>query len=428
MTPCSQNFSARKLLTFFMLVTGFGLGVSEAATRLTYYSAERKPVAIYWPQTSFPISYFVDRNLPARSPAAGNAIPIAFTSWSNHGSVVEFRDGGIATAPAGRDGRNSVSISDNLFGDSGFMAYTTNWFEDDGRILEADIQIDGSMLNGGVNLEALIQHEIGHLLGLDHSAVISAVMYPYVGEVDMGGLDSDDRIAISTIYPKDPQNAGHALRGEVRDMNGGVFGAQVVALNHDGSPVATGLTNAAGQFELTGLPEGQYTLYAEPLDGPVEASNMSGVWRDGRTGFRTQFLGGQSFKVQADHVQAHVVLQIDSRPSGLNPRWVGAFPTNSSDIVLSAIPSQITPGETITIAVGGDGFLSGVTSFEVLGEGVSRVSDFKYGPNYLFANFQIAKDIPATSLVIRVSNGDEATALTGALRVESARWRRAIRG
>ena len=65
----------------------------------------------------------------------------------------------------------------------------------------------------------------------------------------------------------------------------------------------------------------------------------------------------------------------------------------------------------------GDGLISGLTEFEILRQGITRVSDFQYGPNYVWVTFRIAPDAQTGPVVIRASNGSEAAMLTGALRV-----------
>lgn len=397
---------------------------AQAATRLTYSMNER-PVAIEWPTAAFPIPVHTARNLPVKLPQAELAIARAFAAWQSVSDcVVQFRDAGPADVVPGRDGRNAITLSNHLFAESGFIAYTTNWFDEHGTILESDIQIDLPRALGNANLQSLIQHELGHLLGLDHSAVLSASMFPFVSSEEAGLLDSDDRIAVAAIYPgiEAGQNGG-ALRGSVRDGNGPVFGAQVVAVSAGGEPVATALSEADGRFVLRGIPEGEYSLYAEPLDGPVESKNLSGIWREGLSGFRTEF-GAERLAVRRGEQIGGIELRLNGQPPTLNPRWIGVFPENSTDIRLAATASKIRSGETVSIAVGGDGFVSGMTAFEVLNEGFTRVSDFHYGSNYLWAKYKVAPDTPATSVVIRVSSGEELAALTGAIRVERAPRRR----
>src|SRR5262249_28603038 len=234
----------------------------------------------------------------------------AVGDWSNvAGAQISFQDLGVMDGvAAGKDGRNSITFDDDLFANQRFLALTTNWYDDNGHVIEADIQIDPLAIRGGYNLQQLVRHETGHLLGLDHSAVLTSVMYPYVGSGGVTTLDSDDRVAIAAVYPKPAATFGATLQGRVSGDDGGIFAAQGVALTHVGEPVATGLTNPDGTFTLQNVPSGNYRVYAEPLDGPVNVSNLSGTWRTAKvTSFPTQFAdGGTSLHVDNGKIYGNI--------------------------------------------------------------------------------------------------------------------------
>lgn len=60
-----------------------------------------------------------------------------------------------------------------------------------------------SCSNGGTDLEGVSTHEIGHLLGLDHSPVQSATMfYAYTGGDGARSLHQDDRDGVCALYPR----------------------------------------------------------------------------------------------------------------------------------------------------------------------------------------------------------------------------------
>ena len=389
-----------------------------SSTRLTYQIRDTE-VQVAWPQNSFPLRYEVDRRVVNASPDAASIVDRAFTQWSAAlDTNVTFTNGGVADKlTAGKDGRNTISIADDLFAGQRFIALTTNWYDDDGTMREGDIQLDPSTLNGSYNLQQVVAHEIGHVLGLDHSAVISSVMYPYVGKGGTTSLDSDDRVAIASIYPKaETSTRGATLKGRVTGDNGGIFAAQVVAVSNTGEPVATGLTNAQGEFVIEGVPAGRYRLYAEPLDGPVDVRNLSGVWQNAKLiSFPTQFAEG-TVEVQNGMIYGNLSVATNGS-SRLNPRWIGATKAGSSDITLAASPIALNAGQQMSIAVGGDGFTSGMTTFEVLNPGFRRIGDFRYAGNYAMATFEIAPDAAPGSAVILVRSGNETATLTGALRI-----------
>jgi hypothetical protein len=400
------------------------------AARLTY-DIRGTATAVAWPRASFPIRYAVERRL-ANALKGTADVDSAFNAWTNIADAdVRFQAAGIVdidpavkSMKGGKDGQNTVSLTDDLFSGQKFIALTTNWYNDNGVVYEADIQLDPMALGGGYNVQQIVEHEIGHLLGLDHSAVLSSVMYPYVGQGGSVSLDSDDRIAVAQLYPRvASQTVGATLEGKVVGDGGGVFAAQVVALNDQGEPVATGLTDQYGQFMLKGVPSGTYRVYAEPLDGPVDAQNMQGIYRSASVkSFPTHFCDSGTLHVDGVKVYGNLVIN-GSGAVQLNPRWIGAFPPNASNISLGAMPVMLKAGSTTAIAVGGDGFVSGMTTFEIPNSGFRRVSNFSYAGNYAYATYEIAADASAGSVAVLVKSGNESAALTGALRVDGARGR-----
>lgn len=402
----------------FMIAAAAAVSFSAfGAARLTF-EIKGRPVAIAWSPAAFPIRYQVDSAAAAKLPGGADTISRSFESWQNAGgSKVEFASDGVGSPRGGQDSVNTIGINDQLFANSGFLAFTTTWFDENGAVYEADIQVDSSVATDAGRVQALVEHEIGHLLGLDHSAVVSSTMYPFVSGQSLTGLDSDDRTALSMLYPSSGKAVGGRLRGRVNNLDGGVFGAQVVAMNTLGAPVSSALTTHGGDFELE-VPAGSYKLYIEPLDGPVHPKNLSGVWRSASTNsVRTEFLReGQWLEVENGQIHDGLVFDASGTAS-LNPKWIGTFPSGSRDVSLSSTAVTVNAGETVSIAVGGDGLVGGMTEFEVLREGVTRVSDFQYGPNYVWASFRVASDAAAGPAVVLARNGHETAMLTGALRV-----------
>ena len=193
-----------------------------------------------------------------------------------------------------------------------------------GQILDADIYFNASdsrttfatptalsTAAAAYDLESLLTHELGHLLGFSHSAVWRAMMFPYApGPGTFTGtrptlaqpdapLSDDDRTGLRVLYP-DLTDSAHAgsIRGRVLPANTlslpsapagvtGVFGAQVVAVDAGTGAVAgatiggwscqgAGPTQFDGSYAIERLGTGRsYTVYAEPLNGIVSASQVS---------------------------------------------------------------------------------------------------------------------------------------------------------
>jgi hypothetical protein len=193
-----------------------------------------------------------------------------------------------------------------------------------GQILDADIYFNPSDPSvtfatpsalsanpGAYDMESLMIHEFGHLLGFGHSAVFSAIMFPFAAapgtfsgqrptaQQPDAPLGDDDRAGLRTLYtdPTDTAYTG-SIQGQILPANPlslpstpsgvtGIFGAHVVAVN-----VATGNVMAAtlggwscsapgpaqfdGTYLIQHLPVGNsYSVYVEPLNGVVQPANVS---------------------------------------------------------------------------------------------------------------------------------------------------------
>jgi hypothetical protein len=245
-----------------------------------------------------PIRYFVtERDGPGVTAAELRAaIGRATATWQGvESAVVRFEFQGMTTAPPGEpDARTTLGFLDrpDLERVLGATSFLINGLT--GEILEAEVffntRFEWSVAPQGqpgrVDLESVALHEIGHLMGLGHSALgetertsagarrvlgSGAVMFPIAltaGSIADRVLQADDIAGIGDLYPAASREADTGVvHGRVLKNGRGVFGAHVVAFNPaTGELVGNFSLNQAGEFVITGLTPGPHLIRVEPLD------------------------------------------------------------------------------------------------------------------------------------------------------------------
>lgn len=262
-------------------------------------------IDIRWNRT---ISYFVtDRGVPGvPSGELRDAIGRAFSTWQGVSSaVVRSQFQSLTNAqPDGPDGRTTFGFVDRP--DLDRVLGATSFFLDQrtGEIVEADVFFNsrfawstaGNGEAGRMDLQSVALHEIGHLLGLGHSALgeteisgggrrvigSGAVMFPIAltaGSTADRELQPDDRAGINDLYQTaDFGERTSSIGGRVTKNGNGVFGAHVAAFNLETGALVGGFSlESDGTYVVAGLSPGSYLVRAEPLDDADLESFFSGI-------------------------------------------------------------------------------------------------------------------------------------------------------
>lgn len=365
---------------------------------------------------------------------------------------------------AGQDGHNVITFVDTpdnrnaieMAGDP--LGLTLSFFVN-GELIESDVIFNPTVLfsttvdtdtelfeKGLQDIETVATHEFGHVVGLHHTGVESATMWPLASVLGRT-LDADDVAGARALYPS--AQPGGTISGTVTVAGQPAFGAQVVAVNAQGGIAASALTLPDGTYAVEALPADIYTVYAEPLDGPhasipdgtgcVRVGNLAGAGiysgQELTTNFPTTFSGGNDLPNTFPVASGSVVPVDFALPSGVtavNPTLIGPATVDGGSISAQWFTSAlgVAAGTEQWLIVGGPNFdqvgAAGITfsdaGIEVDSSSLHQLSGMCGGLQLPFIVFRatIAPTALAggRSLFLRV--GSALSALTGGVRVQAA--------
>ena len=321
---------------------------ASAFIRITRQATPTSPVIqAHWNDADLPLISVIDpTNADQPSGTALSVVQTSAETWESINTSFLTVDpvpftGSPQLQPAlAFDGQNSMIFDATgvNFPVAGVIAFVRSIIDGtDGHTLDADMVFnDRDFFSSvstpnltpppagqtSVDLQAVITHEYGHYFGLDHTSVLGGTMIPFISNnISQRTLELDDRAGNSTIYPESASRPGGLSPGAVdfaattgtisgtvvSGYNGSAtFGAHVEAyLLSDPSPVneisaVSGeltVRNGQGEFQIHGLPPGDYAIAIVPMDGihtTCADANVGGIFNGIDINFEPEFWNGAS--------------------------------------------------------------------------------------------------------------------------------------
>ncbi len=202
----------RKLLTALILIgVGFalqGCGVKSSPEESCNFVQNSEQQRVSWSGSNTVIIY-LDTSVPD---VYHDAIKAAVATWNKNIGREVLKIGGITEGKNGpqQDGANVIYFLKTWEDDrSNEQARTTVYWAGT-RIYEADIRVNerdfdffwsDDTVQGRVDIESLILHELGHVLGLGHNSTAKSVMAKSLPSAFLRrDLTSDDLASIRCEY------------------------------------------------------------------------------------------------------------------------------------------------------------------------------------------------------------------------------------
>jgi len=219
------------------------------------------------------------------------ALQAAMDVWNTQGaSNFHYSYGGrVADTTTGNDGRNVIIFRNASSGSA--LATTYSWWSGN-SLIDADVVFwDGgftfftgtSGCSGGAYIEDVATHELGHALGLSHSNVSDATMYPSISycSQEFRTLAADDIAGVQSLYPKpintntaptvsiaSPVNNGSFVQGTAVNFSGAATDTQdgVLTASMNWTSDVQGTIGSGGAFSTSALAVGRHVITASVTD------------------------------------------------------------------------------------------------------------------------------------------------------------------
>ena len=383
---------------------------------------------IRWVDSTIEVAFSNSLQFPGPNIKPGSdvigAAQRALSRWSRVARVkfVETSSTARSISPGDKgDGVNLITVADtpenrSIFSGGSTTGKTRIFYDNPtGSILEADIVInpyptseegipsqfstDGTP--GTYDLESTFTHELGHLLGLDHSSVVGSTMnarQALNGTYKLNAftertLSESDRAAVSSIYGGEDESG--EIQGKLVKNSPGtdatpLVGALVWVENSvTGRVIASTVTSSSGYYQIGSIPPGTFRVLTEYANR--QTAVLSGNTKS-QNAFRTAELANQ-LRVNGDEITNYsFALPAQSSPPVLMPRLLG---TNGE---LSTTPLPAEAGTRLKVFVGGEGV------DQVPATGISVTSPFLIVDPQSLSLEQFGTSFPVISFNVNVAS------------------------
>lgn len=309
------------------------------------------------------------------------AIERAASRWMATSSlrIIFQKTEALSVSPSGNLGDRislitAAGTAENLAlfpnGEKSPPAITRVFFNRLGQITEADIVLNpfvrfSDTSGDGIDFEAVLTHEIGHAVGLEHNEVPASIMNPAIYSMSAGFngaapallLAEVDKAAIRGKYGPSESVPGEccgAIIGTLAFEGGIKAEADIWVEDAIGRLIAFARSQADGTFVIRGLEAGSYSIFAQAPEGGYPAARIAANRR----------------------ISAGDVIQLRGRlTSRQNLPFVRYFGFNSG---LSRRPIALAAGFSGQLFFAGDGIKNGESGIGFSSPEITALNDLMF--------------------------------------------------
>jgi len=220
----------------------------------------------------------------------------AIRAWTRTGKARVELDLAFTDAQTLAAGENIVTFTDTAPFDTGLcskerhLSCTVSTFGEDGAVQSSSVafyphkKLSALELDCAHDIGLLMMHEMGHVLGLDHSFVTDSVMLAEAELEPVAGaprvfsvreLGEDDVNTLAALYPLTDSPLGR-ITGTATRNGAPVKGVRLLAVSTQGRIPFGAVSEEDSRYALH-LPPGDYTVVADAPNGPGGKAGATGT-------------------------------------------------------------------------------------------------------------------------------------------------------